>query len=352
MDMAPVCSTRAGLERLQSQPESRCSVRLPQPQAAARSWASRITRALQRPWLCRARGAAPWRRCYERALDLDPRSADAWVARGAAFANQRAPPRTLRWRWVWPRASRLPRAADATQCPQLHGRMKGTHIHAGPGPTRCWASRVTASASAACGVQRSPEARCGRAEVDPGDANAAKYLAATRARMQELGIAPRPRPQPDGAGAQPGPLRERASPAAARAGACESPGCCVERGIGSGAVAGLPGSSASSERRGGRPLEQTGQVLSGALPSHGRPASTAAGPSQAPDSGGAARGGGSGVQAAVPVCPPGEPGSSAARSVEPAPSGAAQLLVPHRAACRLRIACGVCAHMCAAAAAL
>jgi len=149
--------------------------------------------------------------------------------------------------------------------------MKGTHIHAGPGPTRCWASRVTASASAACGVQRSPEARCGRAEVDPGDANAAKYLAATRARMQELGIAPRPRPQPDGAGAQPGPLRERASPAAARAGACESPGCCVERGIGSGAVAGLPGSSASSERRGGRPLEQTGQVLSGALPSHGRP---------------------------------------------------------------------------------
>jgi len=58
------------------------------------------------------------------------------------------------------------------------------------------------------------------------------------------------------------------------------------------------------------------------------------------------------VQAAVPVCPPGEPGSSAARSVEPAPSGAAQLLVPHRAACRLRIACGVCAHMCAAAAAL
>ncbi len=89
MDMAPVCSTRAGLERLQSQPESRCSVRLPQPQAAARSWASRITRALQRPWLCRARGAAPWRRCYERALDLDPRSADAWVARGAAFANQR-----------------------------------------------------------------------------------------------------------------------------------------------------------------------------------------------------------------------------------------------------------------------
>ena len=28
------------------------------------------------------------RRCYERALDLDPRNADAWVARGAAFANQ------------------------------------------------------------------------------------------------------------------------------------------------------------------------------------------------------------------------------------------------------------------------
>ena len=27
-------------------------------------------------------------RCYERALDLDPRNADAWVARGAAFANQ------------------------------------------------------------------------------------------------------------------------------------------------------------------------------------------------------------------------------------------------------------------------
>jgi len=187
-----------------------------------------------------------------------------------------------------------------------------------------------------CHVRRSPEARCGRAEVDPGDANAAKYLAATRARMQELGIAPRPRAQPDGAGAQPGLSRERASPAAARAGACESPGCRVERGIGSGAVAGLPGSSGSKEQRGGRPLEQTGQGLPGALPSRGRPAGVAAGPSQAPDGGGPAReeGGGGALQAAVPVCPPGEPGNSAARSVQPALSGASQLAAPHRAASR------------------
>ncbi len=213
---------------------------------------------------------------------------------------------------------------------------------------RCSALGVAACALVACGVQRSPEARCGRAEVDPGDANAAKYLAATRARMQELGIAPRPRAQPDGAGAQPGPSRERASPAAARAGACESPGCRLEHGVGSGAVAGLPGSSASRERRGERPLEQRGPVLPGAPPPRGRPAGAAAGPSQARDGGGAAQGEGSGaLQAAVPVCPPGEPGNSAARSAQPAPSGAAQVAVPRRAACQPGhcMRC-VCSHVC------
>lgn len=55
-----------------------------------------------------------------------------------------------------------------------------------------------------------------RAEVDPHDANAAKYLAATRARMRELGMSPGPPGARGGGRVAPGSARSEPTPDQAR----------------------------------------------------------------------------------------------------------------------------------------